>query len=103
MKLAGLASYKVMWRGARFCGAGALALVLAGCSGGVNPPSVPLFGSFFPAWVICAVGGMIVAGFVRSLFIRLGLDEHLPVPPLVYLCLAISTGIGFWFLWSGLI
>jgi hypothetical protein len=35
------------------------------------------------------------------LLIALRIDEHLPAPPLVYLCLAISCGIGFWMIWSG--
>ena len=77
--------------------------MLAGCSAEANPPSVPLFGSYFPAWIFCAIGGGVLALIVRALLIWLRLDEHLPLPPLVYLCLAVSGGIGFWFLWSGLI
>jgi hypothetical protein len=74
---------------------GALVIVTAllqGCSAG-GPPSVPIFGSFFPAWVICAVGGIFVAVIIRALFIAVHINENLPAPPLVYLCLAISGGI----------
>lgn len=77
------------------------ALTLAGCSAAGGPPSIPIFGSFFPAWIICAVGGIVVAVIIRALLIALRIDEHLPAPPLVYLCLAISGGIGFWMIWSG--
>ena len=76
-------------------------LAVAGCSSKANPPSVPLFGSYFPAWVICAIGGVVFALVLRAVLVRIRLDEHLPLPPLVYLCLAISGGIGLWFLWSG--
>lgn len=79
----------------------ALALLVAGCSASGGPPAVPIFGSFFPAWVICAVGGVLVAILLRALLIATRIDEHLPAPPLVYLCLAISGGIGLWMLWSG--
>lgn len=77
------------------------AMALAGCSAGGGAPSVPVFGSFFPAWVICAVGGVLVAVALRALLVALRIDEHLPAPPLVYLCLAVSGGIVLWMIWSG--
>lgn len=75
-------------------------LILAGCSA-AGAPAVPVFGSFFPAWIICAVGGIILAVILRAALIALRIDEHLPAPPLVYLCLAVSLGIGLWMVWSG--
>lgn len=75
------------------------AAILAGCTTGA--PAVPIFGSFFPAWIICAIGGILVAIIIRAVLIALHIDEHLPAPPLVYLCLAISGGIAFWMIWSG--
>lgn len=87
---------------ARRCGSVLLsAIALSGCSPLAGSPSIPLFGSFFPAWIICAVGGIIVAVLLRVLLILLRLDEHLPAPPLVYLCLALSAGIGLWLVWTG--
>lgn len=77
------------------------ATTLAGCSAAGGAPAVPIFGSFFPAWIICAVGGIFVAIIIRAVLIALHIDEHLPAPPLVYLCLAISGGIAFWMIWSG--
>ncbi|WP_354063265.1 YtcA family lipoprotein [Devosia sp. 2618] len=79
------------------------ALCSVGCTGTARAPSVPVFGSFFPAWIICAVGGVVVTLIVRALLIRLRLDEHLPAPPLVYLCLTIGCGILGWLVWSGVI
>ena len=77
------------------------ALALGGCSAAGGAPAIPIFGSFFPAWIICAVGGIVLAVIIRAVLIALRIDEHLPAPPLVYLCLAISGGIGFWLIWSG--
>ena len=74
---------------------------LAACSSGPSAPSIAIFGSFFPAWIICAVLGVIVAVLVRQLLIIIDLDGYLPVPLLVYLSMAIASGIGLWFLWFG--
>lgn len=64
-------------------------------------PSVPIFGSYFPVWIICAVLGVIAAVIGRQLFIALGLDEFLPLRVLVYFCLAIVSGLAIWFFWFG--
>lgn len=88
-------------RATRSAAAMAGALTLGGCSAAGGAPAVSIFGSFFPAWIICAVGGILVAVVIRALLIALRIDEHLPAPPLVYLCLAISGGIAFWMVWSG--
>jgi len=74
---------------------------LAACSDTARAPSISIFGSFFPVWIICAVGGVVLTVIVRALLIRTGIDEHLPVPPLVYLCLVIGSAIAFWLAWSG--
>jgi hypothetical protein len=75
--------------------------VLAGCSAVARSPSISIFGSFFPVWILCAVAGVILTAIARVILIRTGIDEYLPVPALVYLCLAIGSSIGFWLLWSG--
>lgn len=74
---------------------------LAGCNAVARSPSISVFGSFFPVWILCAVAGVILTAIARVLLIRTGIDDYLPVPALVYLCLAIGSAIGFWLLWSG--
>ncbi|AJJ18478.1 similar to: Y. pestis YPO0620 putative exported protein [Yersinia intermedia] len=66
------------------------AIVLSGCSG-VEAPSFSLVGSYFPAWMACAFIGIIVAVIARVLFIRVGIDEVLPLRLLVYVCLALTV------------
>ncbi|ODT47128.1 MAG: hypothetical protein BGO80_17355 [Devosia sp. 63-57] len=86
----------------RFGALALVALLVQGCSSSAaRAPSISVFGSFFPAWVICAVGGIVLAVAMRALFIATHIDEHLPAPPLVYLCLSISFGIGLYMLWTG--
>lgn len=65
-----------------------LGLGLAGC-GGPASPSLPLFGAYFPSWLICGAIGVLGALAGRVLFIRLGVDEGLPLRSLVYICLAL--------------
>jgi len=79
----------------------AIAPLLAACSTMARSPSISVFGSFFPVWIICAVAAVIVTAIVRIILIRTGIDEHLPAPPLVYLCLAIGSSIALWLAWSG--
>lgn len=77
--------------------------LLTACTHISGAPSVPLFGSFFPAWIICAAGGVVFAVILRAIFIALKLNEHLPAPPLVYLCLSISGSIVIWLFWAGVL
>ncbi|WP_219760791.1 YtcA family lipoprotein [Neoroseomonas alba] len=70
----------------------ATTLALPGCQASLSP-SVPLFGAYFPSWLICLAGGIIGAVVLRVLFIRIGLDEVLPLRLLVYACLAAAIGL----------
>ena len=76
-------------------------VLLQGCDQIARAPSIPIFGSYFPAWVLCAIGGIVVASLLRFAFVQTGINEHLIAPPLVYLSFAISAGIGLFLLWTG--
>ncbi|NYT66193.1 hypothetical protein H0A58_09455 [Alcaligenaceae bacterium] len=73
-----------------------VAIILSGCT---NAPSVYAFGSYFPSWLLCAVIGILGTILVRVIFIRLGLDNAMPLRLLVYVCIAliisISTSLAF--------
>jgi len=80
-------------------GRGALVLMLAtNTARAADPaaPSIVVFGSYFPAWIVCAVVGVLCATVARFLLARLGVDEFLPFRLVVYLCLAIVFGLGLW-------
>lgn len=64
--------------------------------GACTAPRAPAFaavGAFFPAWLACALLGVVGAVLVRLVFIRLGIDDALPLRLVVYVALAL--GIAF--------
>ena len=83
----------------------ALIVLLAGAATGCAPvpaaPTFVVFGSFFPAWIVCALAGLVAALVMRVVFVRIGLDEHLPVRLLVYVGLTLLWAIGLWFAFFG--
>ena len=68
------------------------AIALGGCAE-TQAPSIPLFGAYFPAWLLCATIGILGAVVIRVLFVLIGLDDRLPLRLFVYVCLA--AGISF--------
>ncbi len=67
-----------------------LAIALSGCSG-VEAPLFSLVGSYFPSWMACTFIGIITAVIARVVFIRIGIDDHLPWRLFVYVCLALAV------------
>ena len=61
------------------------AFTLSGCS---RTPSVDVFGSFFPVWMFCLAGGVVLTMITRSALIWTRLDQELRLRPLVYSSLA---------------
>ncbi|MFE0014701.1 YtcA family lipoprotein [Mesorhizobium sp. NPDC059054] len=74
-------------------------LVLSACSPAA--PAIPIFGSYFPAWIIAAVIGIVATILIRLILVAAGIDEHLPAPLLVYISLTLLCGIGAWFVLFG--
>jgi hypothetical protein len=73
----------------------AIPMVSIGCS---HAPEYSIFGSFFPVWIFCAAGGLIVAAIVRALIGRTAIAEHLAAPVLVYLSMATFSTCILWLL-----
>src|SRR5277367_7001337 len=70
-------------------------LVLAGCS---YAPEYSIFGSFFPVWIFCSAGGLLLATGARALVARTAIAEHLAAPVLLYLSTAIFLACMLWLL-----
>jgi hypothetical protein len=70
-------------------------VLIAGCS---RAPSFNLLGSFFPAWILCGIIGILLAVAVRLLFVRIKLEEQLSPLILVYPCLAAFFTFILWLL-----
>ena len=65
------------------------------------PPSVDVLGSYFPSWMLCAIGALAVTLLLRKLFVRTGVDRTLPAPVVVYLAIIVALSLGGWLLWLG--
>ena len=76
----------------------AILLPLPGC--GVAP-SVNILGSFFPAWLICIVIGVVLTILTRQVFVAVQIASHLGPAALVYPCLAGLWIFATWLLLFG--
>lgn len=72
-----------------------LLLLLVGCS---HAPEYTIFGSFFPVWIFCSVGGLLLTTGAHSLIARTAINEHLDAPVLSYLSMAIFLACTLWLL-----
>lgn len=82
----------VRLRSLRLCFIAVVAASLAGCTT-ARAPYVLLFNSYFPSWIICAVAGCIAALLTRVVFVRLDIDEYLPLRVVTYF--AVAAGVTF--------
>ena len=72
------------------------ALASTGCEAA---PSQNVLGSYFPSWMICAIGGLIAAAVLRKLLTLARMSSWLPAPVVVHLLFAVAFALGGWILW----
>ena len=72
--------------------------VLSGCSGA---PTLLVAGAYFPAWLVCALVGGVVAVLVRVWMVARAWDQSLPMQ--FWLCMASGciAATGVWWVWTG--
>jgi YtcA family len=68
-------------------------LLATGCS---REPTLNILGSFFPAWILCGLIGIVLTVMVRLAFLRLKFEQQLSLPLLVYPCLAACLTFTIW-------
>jgi len=74
-----------------------LFLPLVFLSGGcAHSPTIDIFGSYFPAWMVCIVAGIFTTIIVRLLLIGFGIDAHLRLKTLVYPGMIIFFTLAVW-------
>src|SRR6266849_9948316 len=73
-------------------------IALPGC--GVSP-SVNILGSFFPAWLMSIVIGVVLTVVVRQLFVAIDVASHLRPAGLVYPCLGGLLILATWLILFG--
>jgi hypothetical protein len=76
----------------------ATALPVAGCN---YAPTLNLLGSYFPAWMLCAVLGIVAAVIIRQILAVSGINDYVVAPLLTYAGLAVSATLLAWLLWFG--
>ena len=74
------------------------ALPLAGCA---FSPSVNILGSFFPAWLISIVTGLVLALVAWRVFVATDIAPHLKPSGLVYVCLTALLIFASWLVLFG--
>ena len=80
----------------RAAAAGALsapALLAAGCS---RAPSFNILGSFFPAWILCGLLGILLTVAARLFLVRIKFEQELSPLILVYPCLTAFFTFTLW-------
>jgi hypothetical protein len=75
---------------------GSASLLLAGCQTDAHAPTVDVLGSYFPAWMVCIVLGVMLSLITRQLILAFKLAPHLRPAPLLYLSLTILFTLAVW-------
>jgi hypothetical protein len=86
---------RMWWRIAKSMSASLAFLLSSGCS---RDPSLNILGSFFPAWILCGMIGILLTVSVRLVFVRLKFEQELSSLAIVYPCLAASFTFTLWLL-----
>ncbi len=69
------------------------ALLLCGCS---RSPSVDVLGSYFPAWIVCCLIGIVLAVATHFLLLRIKIEPAIPLKTIVYPCAAAAYTFLAW-------
>ena len=76
----------------------AIALPVAACN---YSPTMDLFGSYFPAWMLCAAAGIAATVIIRQILAVAGINDYVVAPLLTYAGLAVSATLLAWLIWFG--
>jgi hypothetical protein len=60
-----------------------------------------LFGSYFPAWMLCAFLGIVAGIIIRQILMVTGINDYVMVPLLTYTALAVIGTLLAWLVWFG--
>jgi hypothetical protein len=76
----------------------AIVLPVAACN---YSPTMDLFGSYFPAWMLCAAAGIVATVIIRQILAAAGINDYVVAPLLTYAGLAVSGTLLAWLIWFG--
>jgi hypothetical protein len=66
------------------------------CTGCSRAPSISIIGSFFPAWMVCLIAGVVLAFAIRYLLLRCGLESEVGPLALFYPCVVAASTCLLW-------
>jgi hypothetical protein len=75
-----------------------LPFLLSGCMAGVHAPSIDVFGSYFPAWLICLAAGVVLTVFTSFAGRVLKTRPFHFLGPFLWVSLILIFSISVWFL-----
>ena len=75
-----------------------IVMAVSGCS---YSPTMDLFGSYFPAWMLCAAAGIVATVIIRQILAVAGINDYVVAPLLTYAGLAVSATLLAWLIWFG--
>jgi hypothetical protein len=61
-----------------------------------HSPTLDVVGSYFPAWMLCIIAGLLLTIVVRQILIIFKLDPHLRFKGLVYFSMMILWTMVVW-------
>jgi len=59
-------------------------------------PSINVFGTFFPSWMLCAIAGVVVAAVAHKIFGALRIGQELKPPLVVYSSVGLTVAFLVW-------
>ena len=74
----------------------ALSLALVGAGQLACDPVLDVDGAFFPAWMLCMILGIGLTFAFYPLFVRMGIENHIGPPVLIYPSLALLLTLLTW-------
>jgi hypothetical protein len=77
-----------------------LSFPLYGCSRGAAP-SFEIVGAYFPAWIFCALFGIVTAAGARAAFVATGLSSVLPYQLFVCTSVGVIFALLLWLVQFG--
>jgi YtcA-like protein len=69
---------------------------LCGMAGCGRAPSFNIMGSFFPAWLLCIITGVVLTAIGHWILVRNKLEKQVRWPLLVYPCFAALVALTLW-------
>lgn len=61
-----------------------------------HAPTIDILGSFFPIWLFCVLGGLILTFAARFLFLKVGIESELGPRIIIYPSMLTLFACGIW-------